>query len=124
MVGSTGLKPAPYGLKGRRSVTRAPSHYIVDLKLRISDWFLVCTLRRVGWCTIRNLKSAIDNGCGCGGRIRTFAGRINSAVPYRLATPQEKDEGGRWKDERDGTAPSFILHPSTFILAFGRGGGI
>jgi hypothetical protein len=26
---------------------------------------------------------------GCGGRIRTFADRINSAVPYRLATPQK-----------------------------------
>jgi hypothetical protein len=49
MVDPTGLKPAPHGLKGRRSVTRAP-----------------------------------DQEIGCGGRIRTFGDRINSAVPYQL----------------------------------------
>jgi hypothetical protein len=49
MVDPTGLKPAPHGLKGRCSVTRAPGQKI-----------------------------------GCGGRIRTFGDRINSAVPYHL----------------------------------------
>ena len=49
VVDPAGLKPAPHGLKGRCSVTRAP-----------------------------------DQKIGCGGRIRTFGSRINSAVPYQL----------------------------------------
>ena len=49
LVDPTGLKPAPHGLKGRCSVTRAPGQNI-----------------------------------GCGGRIRTFDLRINSAGPYQL----------------------------------------
>src|SRR6476661_8529676 len=57
MVDPAGLKPAPHGLKGRCSVTRAP-----------------------------------DQKIGCGGRIRTFGSRINSAVPYQLgdATKRKK----------------------------------
>jgi hypothetical protein len=37
MVDPTGLKPAPHGLKGRRSVTRAPGQYIADFRLLIAD---------------------------------------------------------------------------------------
>ena len=35
LVGPTGLKPAPYGLKGRRSATRAPGQGSYDLTLDI-----------------------------------------------------------------------------------------
>ena len=37
VVDPTGLKPAPHGLKGRRSVTRAPGQYIADFRLLIAD---------------------------------------------------------------------------------------
>ncbi len=35
LVGPTGLKPAPHGLKGRRSATRAPGQDISHLSLVI-----------------------------------------------------------------------------------------
>ena len=60
MVDPTGLKPAPHGLKGRCSVTRAPGQKI-----------------------------------GCGGRIRTFDGRINNAVPYQLGYATRIGCGGK-----------------------------
>ena len=67
MVDPTGLKPAPHGLKGRRSVTRAPGQKI-----------------------------------GCGGRIRTFDGRINNPAPYQLGyATRSRDEGGGMRDESD-----------------------
>ena len=37
LVDPTGLKPAPHGLKGRRSVTRAPSQDIADFRLPIAN---------------------------------------------------------------------------------------
>ena len=75
MVDPTGLKPAPHGLKGRCSVTRAPGQEI-----------------------------------GCGGRIRTFDSRINSAVPYQLGYATKKLAAAtrvelvssRLQDERSG----------------------
>ena len=39
VVDPTGLKPAPHGLKGRRSVTRAPGQHIADFPLPIADCF-------------------------------------------------------------------------------------
>ena len=38
VVDPTGLKPAPHGLKGRRSVTRAPGQCISDCRVLIADW--------------------------------------------------------------------------------------
>ena len=69
LVDPTGLKPAPHGLKGRRSVTRAPGQKI-----------------------------------GCGGRIRTFASRINNPVPYQLGYATIN-----WKGLPQGLKPFRIL---------------
>jgi len=38
LVDPTGLKPAPNGLKVRRSITRAPGQEIADCRLLIFDW--------------------------------------------------------------------------------------
>ena len=37
MVDPTGLKPAPHGLKGRRSVPRAPGQQLFDFRFLIFD---------------------------------------------------------------------------------------
>jgi hypothetical protein len=58
LVDPTGLKPAPYGLKGRRSVTRAPGQHIADFQLPIADRRLfhdALYVQRLNW------QSAIGN---------------------------------------------------------------
>jgi hypothetical protein len=75
LVDPTGLKPAPHGLKGRRSVTRAPGH-----------------------------------GTGCGGRIRTFACRINNPVPYQLGYATRDGCGSRSR-----TCRFWLMRPQLVI---------
>jgi hypothetical protein len=82
MVDPTGLKPAPHGLKGRCSVARAPGQE--DCRLSISN----CRLR------IRQLAIGNRKCFGCGGRTRTFDGRINSAGPYQLGYATKSGCGG------------------------------
>jgi hypothetical protein len=82
MVDPTGLKPAPHGLKGRCSVARAPGQE--DCRLPISN----CRLR------IRQLAIGNRKCFGCGGRTRTFDGRINSAGPYQLGYATKSGCGG------------------------------
>ena len=58
---------------------------------------------------------------GCGGRIRTFGGRINSAVPYQLgyATKNEKGEKGnrgmgKWENSIVVARVALPVPPFTF----------
>jgi hypothetical protein len=80
LVDPTGLKPAPHGLKGRRSVTRAPDQNYFRLK--------------------------ILNGFGCGGGTRTHDDRINSPAPYQLGYTTEYF---RSQIESLPTAPAYCL---------------
>jgi hypothetical protein len=80
VVDPTGLKPAPHGLKGRRSVTRAPGQQ--HCRLPISDCRLVfepkMRLRGV------NRQLAFGNELAVAEGFEPSHGRINSAVPYQL----------------------------------------
>lgn len=76
-VDSTGLKPAPCGLKVRCSVTRAPSQQ-TSFEFGVPSFESARESTRNSKLVTRNLMF------GCGGRIRTFGGRINNAVPYQL----------------------------------------
>ena len=64
LVNPTGLKPAPHGLKGRRSVTRAPGQ---------RDWlWRKDSNLRMAALTVRCLTNlATPQETGCGGEIRT-----------------------------------------------------
>ena len=82
LVDPTGLKPALRGLKGRRSVTRAPGQE--HFRFPIFDWRLDSRVRKINFIKSANRESPIANRqcLGCGGRIRTFDSRINNPVPY------------------------------------------
>src|SRR6476660_8137794 len=57
VVDPTGLKPAPHGLKGRRSVTRAPGQDIADFRLSICPRSTIQSSR----ISIGNWQSEIGN---------------------------------------------------------------
>ena len=83
VVDPTGLKPAPHGLKGRRSVTRAPGQE--HFRLPIAD----CRFAPTQWCflartPIGNRQSKIGNDLAVAEGFEPSHGRINSAVPYQL----------------------------------------
>ena len=119
MVDPTGLKPAPHGLKGRCSVTRAPDQDIFDFRFLIEDWTLVFGLWSLN--TIKNLKSKIKNDLAVAEGFEPSHGRINSAVPYQLGYATARG----MRDERRGdggtrdaetrryhrVSASFRLHP-------------
>jgi hypothetical protein len=90
LVGPTGLKPVPSGLKVRCSVTRAPGQDIADCQLVFRG--------RVNAQTVANWKSAIGSDLAVAEGFEPSHGRINSAVPYQLGYATESKDEGR-KDE-------------------------
>ena len=83
MVDPAGLKPAPRGLKGRRSVTRAPDQDIADFLLPIAD-FVYDVTHHFDQKPIGNRQLAIGNDLAVAEGFEPSHGRINSAVPYQL----------------------------------------
>lgn len=96
LVDPTGLKPAPHGLKIRRSVTRAPSQE--HFQLPISDCRLVARISLVASKTNRQL--AIGNVLAVAEGFEPSHGRINNAVPYQLGYATKK-----WLREQESNLP-------------------
>ena len=112
MVDPAGLEPAPYGLKGRFSATRVPGQDICDCQLPIGD-----LSRQEGspLTPIGNRQSKIGNAFGCGGRIRTFGGRINNPVPYQLGyatRDRDRETEGRGDAEKESLSPRLPISTS------------
>ena len=82
LVDPTGLKPAPHGLKGRRSVTRAPGQ---QAEFRVwSSEFRVKIQLQTRNPKLETAKLAVAEG------FEPSHGRINSAVPYQLGYATRK----------------------------------
>ena len=110
LVDPTGLKPAPHGLKGRRSVTRAPGQEY--LRFSIADCRLASSVRRINRreTSIGNRKSAIGNDLAVAEGFEPSHGRINSAVPYQLGySTKRRDEVESMQEETIERSSSFIL---------------
>jgi hypothetical protein len=113
LVDPTGLKPAPYGLKGRRSVTRAPGQQ-ASFKFQVSSSKFDPNINlKLGTWNLKLIDLAVAEG------FEPSLGRINSAVPYQLGYATEegmKDEGWGMKENHNQV---LAFHPSSFILWFG-----
>jgi hypothetical protein len=97
LVDPTGLKPAPHGLKGRCSVTRAPGQEY--FRFSIADCRLGSSVRRINRreMSIGNRKSTIGNNLAVAEGFEPSHGRINNPVPYQLGYVTK--EFGIWNFE-------------------------
>src|SRR5437870_5457194 len=86
LVDPTGLKPAPHGLKGRRSVTRAPGQQ--HCRFPIVDWRLVGGIcpcaKRIG-----NWQSTIGNDLAVAEGFEPSIAGLTIRCLTNLATPQK-----------------------------------
>jgi hypothetical protein len=106
LVDPTGLKPAPHGLKGRRSVSRAPGHH----GLPVFDFRLPIGLQREKnqWskgAQFGNRQLAIDNDLAVAEGLEpsnaglTIRCLTNSATPQRNLDGETEGRGDREKEE-------------------------
>src|SRR5438309_10075419 len=84
VVDPTGLKPAPHGLKGRRSVTRAPGQQ--HCRFPIFDCRLDSGVGGIDFIElpIGNRQSTNGNDLAVAEGFEPSHGRINRAEPYQL----------------------------------------
>ena len=111
VVDPTGLKPAPHGLKGRRSVTRAPGQQ--HFQLAIFDCRLASSVRRInreedGQLEIGNRKSAMIWLWRKDSNLRMAAVTVRCLTD--LATPQEN-----WLWRRDSNSHTLVYKTSALL---------
>jgi hypothetical protein len=89
LVDPTGLKPAPHGLKGRRSVTRAPGQQ--HFRSPIFDCRLNSRVRRIDFIKlpIANRQLAIGNDLAVAEGFEPSIAGLTIRCLTNLATPQE-----------------------------------
>jgi hypothetical protein len=106
MVDPTGLKPAPHGLKGRRSVTRAPGQR--HCRLPIAD-------RNQLRSSNPNQQSAIGNDLAVAEGFEPSIAGLTIRCLTNLATPQEN-----WLREQESNLPILAYETSEPPLLYSR----
>ena len=116
MVDPTGLKPAPHGLKGRRSVTRAPGQQhcrfqIADCRLAFESKVCLCR-KRIG-----NWQSEIYNDLAVAEGFEPSIAGLTIRCLTNLATPQKRIGCG---DESRTRTPSFTRRALCYPIELRR----